>query len=1222
MIVLYNRFVYHMKKNLWFSVSILFLLSLVSCNVLGGSLMEYLDEYTNNAALMSYDFSETYPRDYSDTVCMDTEGAVRLYMRNPKRYTLDFTYSFKEQSVQSYYNSNYPDTITITPADSGNGMYLLQFDRDFLQAIDEGNISGNDGFIKDISGQISISEHTTNRHFGTYDINVHADTVPTEIGCVTVMQDSEDYTNTGAQYYLCFKIEKSSSNNDFNTIRINSDSFSIQFQGGSTVITESAESNTGTLSTTADVSLYPVIEGGDDFSDSDSLHYDYFYYATGDIRTPSEKRYTVTLTDKAGLSASASITNKAEKLSPVTFTITDSTRILESSANSYIIEADNNGTTKIRITHPKTTTTAGTVKGNPQIVCSVSTAGSSNPVEYRGTSPLEIPLECGSTNTISAHAVCTNYISSEDSVSDEYVICHSPEYYVSSSADFASGNGTLASPFRTIQQCVNAIISDARSDEPDYFINVLSDITPHEQDYTDTSGFLISRRTFAGNMTIRGVNTNGSAVQRTIDGNGQPIINWGVEGTLNLKNLTLENGGYTGSGAYGPALTLFATHGKAFVTTMTDCIIKDCSYTYESSTPDSSNMPSAILFSGGYSGTGCSLTLKNCTITGNSVTGTKGGAVVFHSGAEFGTMILQGKNNITGNTYEIDDDEAAANIFLNANCILSVSGSIAGSTAGVTTAEIPEIGNSVSFLTYAASDKPSSGIFTSDQGYSINLGATEGRFAIGGGLITTPTALFDDVRIAISPDLIYQYGTNKSYTISFTDADDEAITPESWNAIIQCAGEDVPKSSSTWTLAASTKTVTLTASLPKAEYTLYTEFVYNGDSYSASFCLLEPDIMSFTEIPEEDCTIQISSASGLSKLSEWSVNDSLEGKTFELENDVTLPSSFTPIGSSTGFAGTFDGKGHKVSGLNASGDKAAFFGEVNGGTIKNLTVAGNSSMGGIVASSPKCTIQNCVSEVVISSGSARLGGILASTYYTGSSAMIVIEDCINKGSISSSGTGQFSGVGGIVGVVYHAASNSVIRNCINYGDISAPNLTSSYGAAGNDPENSVGGIVGISTGNTNLYLYNCSNYGNITGNNNAGGISGLNSSVYNSINYGTVTASNGTAGGIVGKNNKTISIKNCCNTGAVTGNEGRAGALFGYGAFRSMNYSLYVYTSQIMTDICSIPYGTNENSAPEYSTFTSSTAADAVTALNNAVQDSSYLPWIMVDGLPALDYGD
>lgn len=75
---------------------------------------------------------------------------------------------------------------------------------------------------------------------------------------------------------------------------------------------------------------------------------------------------------------------------------------------------------------------------------------------------------------------------------------------------------------------------------------------------------------------------------------------------------------------------------------------------------------------------------------------------------------------------------------------------------------------------------------------------------------------------------------------------------------------------------------------------------------------------------------------------------------YELANDITNVGSFTPIGESTPFKGTFNGNFHTVSGLSVSGQTyGGLFGQTSGATIKNIgvkdgTISASIASGGIV----------------------------------------------------------------------------------------------------------------------------------------------------------------------------------------------------------------------------------------------------------------------------------
>ena len=254
------------------------------------------------------------------------------------------------------------------------------------------------------------------------------------------------------------------------------------------------------------------------------------------------------------------------------------------------------------------------------------------------------------------------------------------------------------------------------------------------------------------------------------------------------------------------------------------------------------------------------------------------------------------------------------------------------------------------------------------------------------------------------------------------------------------------------------------------------------------------------------------------------------GKYFRVINDIDLGGSSTPytaIGNGTNwFKGTFDGAGHKITGLyiNATTNYQGLFGCIaSGAVIKNISVTGDikttfdgqeySHTAGIVGMAEGgVTISSCSYSGSVSIYGAEGAGIVA--YINGANALV--ENCINYATVTSTnGYGGFSHIGGIVG--YVKVNGGIINKCINYGDILGVEM-------------SVGGIACSSSSN----VYNCMNYGKISGKYNVGGILGglSKGTIYNSCNFGAVNATGDTSGGIVGYCSATV--KNCFNIGKVT----------------------------------------------------------------------------------------
>lgn len=263
------------------------------------------------------------------------------------------------------------------------------------------------------------------------------------------------------------------------------------------------------------------------------------------------------------------------------------------------------------------------------------------------------------------------------------------------------------------------------------------------------------------------------------------------------------------------------------------------------------------------------------------------------------------------------------------------------------------------------------------------------------------------------------------------------------------------------------------------------------------------------------------------------------GYYFSLTGDINLNGrDWTPIGSEThGFWGTFDGRGHKITGLTigTSADPSMrsglfyLIGNLQShtvtGTVKNVSVDANeyvyATNGGCLVTANCGTIDNCSVSGLISGIGSGFGGISAyncgvissshnSAVIKGNSASLVGGVAgMNRGQINGCySTGDISGdesMGGIVGENQGDVVNSYSRGTLtggansNIGGIAGDNVKSiinCYSAASltggdcSDPddETSIGGIAGYSCGS----IANCYAIGNLvsTATSDMGGIVG------------------------------------------------------------------------------------------------------------------------------------
>ena len=220
--------------------------------------------------------------------------------------------------------------------------------------------------------------------------------------------------------------------------------------------------------------------------------------------------------------------------------------------------------------------------------------------------------------------------------------------------------------------------------------------------------------------------------------------------------------------------------------------------------------------------------------------------------------------------------------------------------------------------------------------------------------------------------------------------------------------------------------------------------------------------------------------------------ESCEGHTIKLANDLDLDgyAGIEPIGISEDypFEGTFDGQSFRIKNLKITSreESVGMFGvSVNGATFRNILLdktclfksqgTYDASLGSIIGKCTSgkrpCTVENSINMAPIEASavdeeqSLYAGGILGEIY--GTAYQSTVKNCANYGAITA--TGSFSDliIGGIISGIDTDGTTHSIMNCVNFGKITVQEVTSFIavgGIVGEPPE----GIVG-----------NCANLGRI-----------------------------------------------------------------------------------------------------------------------------------------------
>ena len=265
--------------------------------------------------------------------------------------------------------------------------------------------------------------------------------------------------------------------------------------------------------------------------------------------------------------------------------------------------------------------------------------------------------------------------------------------------------------------------------------------------------------------------------------------------------------------------------------------------------------------------------------------------------------------------------------------------------------------------------------------------------------------------------------------------------------------------------------------------------------------------------------------------------------------DATIGLSQAPIGTEAGeyttFTGIFDGKDKTIRGLDITGggEYTGLFGHMTDATIRNFTAYGSiqSSYAGANRYDNGCGIVGCatagtwvqnIKSYVTVSAQSTAGGIVGYAHKdANTSRNLIIQNCVNYGTVTSTATTSKGAAGGIAGCTNAGIADISIKECTNNGAVSGFRY--------------VGGIVGGTyhegTVETGLFYTNavkCVNNASVTSkNNDVGGIFGLAwyTKLENCTNYGNVASSVTTkaanVGGIVGRAHVYVIVNACYSNG-------------------------------------------------------------------------------------------
>ncbi len=366
---------------------------------------------------------------------------------------------------------------------------------------------------------------------------------------------------------------------------------------------------------------------------------------------------------------------------------------------------------------------------------------------------------------------------------------------------------------------------------------------------------------------------------------------------------------------------------------------------------------------------------------------------------------------------------------------------------------------------------------------------------------------------------------------------------------------------------------------------------YSWDSWdgTSDVSWYNPEL-SADEQPSSYTLATAEQLAGLSKLVNYGCDNdhdpvSFEGVQFTLAHNLDMGDQpFTPIGveeeasATYEFAGSFDGAGHVIAGLDIDEeehDEAGLFACTDGGVIENLTVEGKvmgrKRVGGIVGEAKSTTLRNCTNRCNVTSTLAgtttapvevEVGGVAGICLCIAQDApSVTCENLVNEGDVSAVETS----VGGVIGEVANSTYSDergthdrvfVLKDCKNTGKVT------NY-AQSESREDGCGGIVGEVNSLGVSSMENCVNEGEVSCSSvmSVGGIVGSwmavsdenrDSSIAACSNSGAVSSNSpeecAHVGGIVGYlDDEATRIEGCSNTGELRASSGNTDDIVGYG---------------------------------------------------------------------------
>lgn len=475
---------------------ILFLIVSFSSCGFNEPVREYFEFYTENAAIVRHEYpSSSYPIDKYGNICIPSSDdfIITFYMRNPKNYTLIPTLLMDDTNVQNIAKS--PDRIFLNQNGYDKSILTMKIEQNLLAELD-----GSDDGVN-LSSLIGLQEDISKRIFDSYHFNLRCNSIPEPVLNLTALQD-----NLNNKYVIAFEMPNISTgiHKDVESIIINGTRYDAKTDINSSPFTRTYNSNWVKPNSIFGFSPRPV----------------YYYYETGVNFTTNDVPFTVTLEDKAGLSADSTVTISSEQLSRV---ITPDF--------SAITANEETGYASLVFNSPTTTTNNNSAPSGISVYYRVYKTGSSTVMKQGyGINNAIINLPVGSYR-IETWAHKVGYIDSD--ITEKTNVIVTGFVYVKPSYSGLDSDGSREKPFTTMNAAFDATTFDIRK------IYILEDIMEPSINFSGADVEIKAESTKKINGTIT-INPPGkSLIMNTAVLIDEVILQSGS--LLKLRNISASN---------------------------------------------------------------------------------------------------------------------------------------------------------------------------------------------------------------------------------------------------------------------------------------------------------------------------------------------------------------------------------------------------------------------------------------------------------------------------------------------------------------------------------------------------------------------------------------------------------------------------------------------------------------------------------------------------------